>query len=407
MRIIILGSTGSIGTQTLDVVRGLRAGGHPVRIVGLAARGSTALLAEQAREFGAPALAVSDASADVACLPAGARVFRGADAAEELVRAVDADVVVAAMVGVAGLPATLAAIERGGRIALANKETLVAGGGLVTAAAAQSGAVLMPVDSEHSAVWQCLLGSRCDGAGAAMPPVAATHPALSRVEKIVLTASGGSLRDWPRVRLVHATPADALRHPTWTMGAKVTIDSASLMNKCLELIEAFWLFHLPAEKFDAVVHPQSIVHALVEMRDGSLLAQLGTPDMRTPIRLALTGPDRDAPQGPRLDVAALGGLEFRPVDAERYPAIALWRRCVPADRAAATTAGAILNAANEEAVAAFLHEKNADGKRLPFPRIVELARAALEAVRATPLRTISDLRAADSAAREFVRSAVG
>jgi 1-deoxy-D-xylulose-5-phosphate reductoisomerase len=413
MRIVLVGSTGSIGTQTLDVVEHLnavaeRAGDGPVfRVVGLAAGSNAALLAEQAARFGVPARAVAlaDTRADLPEFAGGvSAVRRGASAAEELVRAVEADLVVAAVVGAAGLPATLAAIELGRDVALANKETLVAAGSLVTerlhAHPASRRPALLPIDSEHSGVWQCLDGLRAgsDARACAPPPFGVS----SLVRRVTLTASGGPFRTWSAEQIARATPAEAIKHPTWSMGGKITIDSATLMNKSLELIEAHWLFDLAADQLDVLVHPQSIVHALVETVEGSVIAQLGVPDMRTPIQLALTHGRRRPAAGRRLDLAALGTLTFEPVDVGRFPAAAFWRRCISPE-ARGTTSGAILNAANEEAVHAFLKRS---GPAIAFARIAELAAAALDGITARPLRTLDDALSADAEAREFVRARI-
>lgn len=383
-RVIILGSTGSIGTQTLEVIERLsRApGGPPIRVVGLAAGRNAGLLFDQAARLDVRDLAL--ASRDGA--HAGANLRVGPDAAERLVREVPCDLVVAAMVGVSGLPATLAAVELGRHVALANKETLVAAGDLVVPLARRTGAALLPVDSEHSGVWQCLAGAGTH----ALPPFACP----AGVARVTLTASGGAFRDWTPAQIADATPADALRHPTWAMGRKVTIDSASLMNKALELIEAHHLFALPASRLGAILHPQSIVHALVEFADGSVVAQLGVPDMRTPIQVALSWPVRvDAPP-PRLDLAALARLEFRAVDDARYPAVGLALRTIEAGG----TSGAILNAANEACVDAFLAE------RIPFPKITALVADALAAIAPRPVLALADVLDADRAARAFVAS---
>lgn len=385
-RIIILGSTGSIGTSTLDVVEHLNhlhaRGEYPDRfdVVGLAAGHNHELLAEQAARFNCSntACSRSDSSA----------TFRGPTAALDLVHAVDCDLVMAAIVGSAGLPATLAAVELGRDVALANKETLVAAGALVVPAAVCSGSRLLPVDSEHSGVWQALMGIK-------PTPLAPPLKAPDVVRRVTLTASGGPFRTWSPDQIRHATREEALRHPTWSMGAKVTIDSASLMNKALELIEAHWLFELPPEKLGAVIHPQSIVHAIVELNDASVLAQLARPDMRTPIQAALTFPRRAEGVAPRLDLASLSRLEFEPPDPARFPALSLADLVMHRGQ----SSGAILNAANEEAVAAFLDS----ARDLAFHRIPELARDALETIPTSPLRDLSDLAEAESLARDLVR----
>jgi len=385
-RIIILGSTGSIGTSTLDVVAHLNQlharGEYPDRfdVVGLAAGHNSALLADQATRFNCPSTACSRSDSSA--------TFRGRSAALDLVRAVDCDLVMAAIVGSAGLPATLAAVELGRDVALANKESLVAAGALVIPAAVRSGSRLLPVDSEHSGVWQALMGIK-------PTPLAPPLKAPDVVRRVTLTASGGPFRTWSPEQIRRATREEALRHPTWSMGAKVTIDSASLMNKALELIEAHWLFELPPEKLGAVIHPQSIVHAIVELSDSSVLAQLACPDMRTPIQAALTFPRRSEGLAPRLDLASLSRLEFESPDPARFPALALADLVMHRGQ----SSGAILNAANEEAVAAFLDP----ARNLPFHRIPELAREALETLPLGPLRDLSDLAEAESLARDLVR----
>jgi len=384
-RLILLGATGSIGRSTLDVLRHLRATGGPrFRLAGVAAGRSADALAVIAEEFAEdqPALALADESADLVVPSAAqgthATVHRGPDAALQMIEQIarPGDFVMAAMVGFAGLAPTLAAIERGCTIGLANKETLVAAGALVTAAARRRGVALLPVDSEHSAIIQCLRDGSSRG-----------------VRRIVLTASGGPFRTWPAERIAQAPVEDALRHPTWTMGAKITIDSATMMNKALEVIEAHWLFDLPADRIEVVVHPQSIVHGFVEFDDGSVLAQLSPPDMRLPIQLALTWPERLDGCTPRLDFDALRSLQFEPVDHERFPAVGLAARVI--ERGG--TAGAILNAANEEAVSAYLR------RAVPFGRITALAAEALSAIRSEPIRSLADAERADKAARRFVR----
>jgi len=404
-RLIVLGSTGSIGTQTLEVVEHLNAlaarGESPIRyrIVGLAAGRNVAVLGDQSRRYPEADLAI--AHSDVRDLAIGEqglgasfsgrllRARHGPDAAERLVREVECDIVLAAMVGSAGLPATLAAVELGRDVALANKETLVAAGSLVIPAAFKSGSKLLPVDSEHCAAWQGLLAGRAD----CCPPMRC-GPEISRV---VLTASGGPFRTASVHETYHATAASALKHPTWQMGPKVTIDSASLTNKALEIVEAHWLFGLPGEKIGVLVHPQSIVHALVEFADGNVIAQLAAPDMRTPIQYALTHPHRPEGVSRKLDWSKLGTLEFTPPDRERFPAL----DCAYEIIAKGGTSGAVFNAANEQAVEAFL------AGRIPFGRITELSRAALESVGASPIRCLEDVHACDAEARRAVRADLG
>lgn len=387
-RVIILGSTGSIGTQALDVVSHVNAlhgqGRSPVafEVVGLAAGRNHGLLFEQARAHGVRELALSEAI-DV---PSGVHLRIGAESALRLVREVECDLVLAAMVGAAGLPATLAAAELGRDIALANKETLVAAGNLVVPTALCSGSRLLPVDSEHCGVWQCLMG-RC---GHVAPPFAAA----AHVKKITLTASGGPFRTWTREQMAAATLDQARRHPTWSMGDKVTIDSASLMNKALELIEAHWLFGVGPERLDAVIHPQSIVHAFVEYADCSTLAQLATPDMRTPIHGAMLYPHEVQGTGKTLDLTAMSQLTFEPVDERKFPAVAMAREVMKRGG----TSGAVFNAANEEAVSAFM------AGRIGFTRIGELVAGAIEAVREGDAATLAGVLGADSAARAWVRA---
>ncbi|MBL8875997.1 MAG: 1-deoxy-D-xylulose-5-phosphate reductoisomerase [Phycisphaerae bacterium] len=392
-RLLILGSTGSIGTQTLEVVahlNALHAGGlfHTAfEVVGLAAGRGAALLREQAGRFGVKHLALSEANGNS---PNGAIV--GPDAAERLVREVECDIVLASIVGSAGLPATLAAVELGRVVALANKETLVAAGALVVPAAHKSGAKLLPVDSEHAAVWQCLQASPGNG-----PVVPALKEAPAGVKKVTLTASGGPFRTWEKPRVQNATRAEALKHPTWSMGEKVTIDSASLMNKALEIIEAHWLFALPAEMIDAVVHPQSIAHAMVEFDDGSVVAQLAHPDMRGPIQQSLTFPHRVPSLVKPLDIAEVAtALQFEPPDRDKFPLLDLAARVIRAQG----TSGAILNGANEEAVYAFLRGE------IRFGRIAELVIDALDAIAPSPLHALDEAQAADRLARAHVRESL-
>eukprot|EP00752_Nemacystus_decipiens_P015046 g13402.t1 len=345
--------SGGYSNQRYDdsVVDHLSRNGMPIEVVGLAARSSTKLLIEQAKRFNVRHLAVADPASAAAlhqALPE-CNVFSGSDAASELVKQVDCTDVAAAIVGVAGLPATLAAVELGRRIHLSNKETLVAAGDLMTRAAAQSGATLLPVDSEHSAIFQCLAGVHAE-------------PRSKAVRRLVLTASGGAFRDRPLEEIPTATPEDALKHPTWDMGPKVTIDSATMMNKGLEMIEAHWLFGVPADKIQPMIHPQSLVHSLVEFVDGSVLAQMGPPDMRTPIQAAMTWPDRVSGCGDKLDWSRLSDLNFYPPCPERYPALELAYKALKLGG----TAPAILNAANEAAVQAFLERKIAFGRIVPL-----------------------------------------
>lgn len=336
-RIAILGSTGSIGRQTLDVIRQ-----HPdvFEVTLLVANNSVALLCEQALSFDAASVVICnerlyDETAS-ALQDKGIKVFSGMDSVCELVAADNVDIVVAAMVGFSGLRPTLAAIEAGKITAVANKETLVAAGAIVTAEAKRFNAPVLPVDSEHSAIFQCLLSAQGN-----------------RLSKIHLTASGGPFRNWDRDRIASATREDALRHPNWNMGAKITVDSATMMNKGFEVIEARWLFGVDAERINVVVHPESLVHSMVEFEDGAIIAQLGCPDMRQPIQFAMSFPERLPLDSGRLDFAAVGRLTFEAPDTARFPALGLAYDAL----ARGGNAPCALNAANEVAVAAFLAGK--------------------------------------------------
>ena len=349
-RLAILGSTGSIGTSCLDVVRH-RPGDFSV--AALVAGSSADVLRQQADEFSPSVAALAAPPEDDAGRASWPCEFvAGDEAIDAIVSGDDVDTVVAAIVGVAGLRSTLAAVEAGKRVALANKEAMVVAGPLVNAAAKASGATIVPVDSEHSALLQAIAAGGRD-----------------RVSRVILTASGGAFRGWPAEDLAAITPEQARQHPNWSMGEKITVDSATLMNKALEVIEAAWLFDLPPEQIDVVVHPQSIVHGLVEFVDGSVVAQLSPPDMRLPIQLALTWPDRVDCPIPRLDLATVGSLTFEPPDLERFPALRLAYDVL----AAGGTAGAVLNAANEAAVARFL------AGELQFPQIARLCETVLAA----------------------------
>lgn len=361
-RVVILGSTGSIGTQALDVIRARR---DRYEIVALAAGRNTELLAAQAREFDVPA----------------ARAVSALDAPEllaELASLPDADVVLNAVVGFAGLPATLSALEHGKRLALANKESLIAGGPVVAKARASGGGEIVPVDSEHSAVYQALRAGR-----------------PSEVNKVVLTASGGPFRGRRREELSRVTVADALAHPTWTMGPKITIDSSTLMNKGLEVIEAHELFGVDYDRIEVVVHPQSIIHGMVEFSDGATIAQLSMPDMRLPIGLALGAPERhDVPFGP-LDWAKVGSLTFEPPDLQAFP-------CLGLAYGAGRTGGAapaVLSGANEVAVEAFL------AGRMAWSEIAAVVSDVLQAGTGN-VEDVDDVLEADRVARERARAAI-
>jgi 1-deoxy-D-xylulose-5-phosphate reductoisomerase len=368
--VAVLGATGSIGTQALQIIRG-----HPhLQAVALSAHRSGGRLAELASDHGVSLLALTDEdAAGRAQTPPGARMLAGEDGLLSLVRESGADVVLNAIVGSAGLRATLASLESGADLALANKESLVAGGPLVIGVAARAGRRILPVDSEHSALWQCLDGAAPDS-----------------VEALVLTASGGPFRGWTAERLETVTPAQALEHPTWEMGAKITVDSATLMNKGLELIEAHELFGVPYDRIEVVVHPQSTVHALVRFRDGALLAHLGEPDMRVPISFALTYPDRAATPARRLDLDVPLSLDFMPPDTSAFPALRLAREAGEAGGTAPCT----LNAANEVAVQAFL-----DG-RLGFTGIAEVVERVLDRSDFLPVESLEQVLEADARARD-------
>ena len=369
---MILGATGSVGRQALDVV----ARRPDLELVGLSARRSVEPLLEAAVAYGVGRVAVTEPAA--AARAAGAfagEVLAGPDGLLRLVREAEADVVLNAVVGAAGLAASLATLEAGADLALANKESLIAGGPLVLAALARSGRRLLPVDSEHSAVLQCLGGVDGDGP-----------------EGIVLTASGGPFRGRTTDELADVTRSEALAHPTWAMGAKITVDSATLMNKGLEVIEAHLLFGVPYDRIEVVVHPQSIVHGLVRLRDGALLAHLGCPDMCVPISYALTYPERAATTAPRLDLTQAFSLDFEPPDLDTFRCLALAREAGEAGG----TAPCVLNAANEAAVDAFL-----DG-RIRFLDIAALVAGALERVAAEPVVSLAQLAEADATARAAV-----
>ncbi|MBR4774960.1 MAG: 1-deoxy-D-xylulose-5-phosphate reductoisomerase [Bacteroidales bacterium] len=329
----ILGSTGSIGTQTLDVVRQ-----HPdrFRVFMISANSSAARLVEQALAFQVPHVVICNPEkyGEVrSALPDSVQVHLGIQAACDLVQAPEVDEVVAAMVGFSGLQPTLSAIRAGKTIALANKETLVAAGELVMGEAARYGASIYPVDSEHSAIFQCLAAAQGN-------PVAGIH----------LTASGGPFRSWSVQQIASARKEDALKHPNWEMGAKITIDSATMMNKGFEVIEAKWLFNVPAGKIHVVVHPESVIHSMVEFEDGAVIAQLGAPDMRVPIALALSYPERLPLDGKRLDFSTLKGLTFEEPDLEKFPCLSLAFDAI----GRGGNIPCAMNAANETAVAAYL-----------------------------------------------------
>lgn len=383
-RVSILGSTGSIGENTLDLVR--RAAPGDMEIVALTANTNAKALAEQAIEFNAEYVAIADPAAanELRTRLSGTSVDIGIGA-EALIEAGQrsADFTMAAIIGAAGLRPTLAAVGQGNHVGLANKECLVCGGALFMQRVAKSGATLLPVDSEHNAIFQVLETDQPKG-----------------VKRLILTASGGPFLD-PNCDLSGVKRADALKHPTWDMGAKITIDSATLMNKGLELIEASYLFNRPSSEIDVVVHPQSIIHSMVEYIDGSVLAQLGSPDMRTPIAYALGWPDRMVAPVERLDLTKLSGLTFFEPDTKRFPALRLAREALEAGGQGAN----VLNAANEVAVAEFLHE------RIAFTAISDIVEQTLDVLAKDPdfgksPKTVSGILSMDARARATAHSLI-
>ncbi|MGI9082149.1 MAG: 1-deoxy-D-xylulose-5-phosphate reductoisomerase [Thermoleophilaceae bacterium] len=374
-RILIIGSTGSIGTQALDVV----SQSDSLEVVGLAAHSNVEAVLEQAATYGVGrvALADPDAAARAAEAWTDGDVVAGAEGLVSLITDTDCDLVLNALVGFAGLGPTVAALGEGIDLALANKESLVVGGELVMALAEATGAQILPVDSEHSALFQLIEGQ---------PP--------GTVDRLVLTASGGPFRGRSAAELAGVSREEALAHPTWDMGGKITVDSATLMNKGLELIEAHHLFGVPYDRIDVVVHPQSIVHSLIQLNDGASLAHLGYPDMRVPISYALHHPERADVAVETLDLAALGELTFEAPDTETFACLRLAQEAA----AAGGTAPCVLNAANEVAVHSFL------AGELDFPGIAGVIERTLEALPARPVRHFSDLYAADGEARELAGS---
>lgn len=376
-KIVLLGSTGSIGTQSLDVIR---AQGYEV--LALAAGRSVDKMLSQISQFAPKAVAMADEKAAevlrtrLAGVTGAPRVYSGKDGLVALARMEEADVVLNAVVGIAGLPATLAALQAGHDVALANKESLVTGGYLVTNAAKENGAKLLPVDSEHSAIFQCLQDE---------------YSARS-LQKILLTASGGPFFGKTRQELERVTKADALRHPNWAMGAKITIDSASLMNKGLELIEAVWLFGLRPEQVQIVVQRQSVIHSMVQFSDHSILAQLGVPDMRIPIQYALTWPQRGAAIAPELDFTQLRQLTFDTADEETFRCLAACKKAI----AKGSLGPCAANGANEEAVRLFLEDK------IPFLKIGELVEGIVDSEAWGGTYTLDDVYECDRMARAYV-----
>lgn len=381
--IALLGSTGSIGTQTLDIVAQYP---DQFRIVGLASGRNVEMLSQQIRQFRPEIAAICEeeklpalkqAVADLNPQPI---LLAGEAGVIEVARYSAAQTVVTGIVGCAGLLPTIAAIEAGKDIALANKETLIAGGPVVLPLVEKHGVRLLPADSEHSAIFQCLQGVPSGG-----------------LRRILLTASGGAFRDWPVEKLSSVTVADALKHPNWSMGRKITIDSATLMNKGLEVIEAHFLFGMEYDRIDIVIHPQSIIHSLIELQDTSVLAQLGWPDMRLPLLYALSWPERIYTDWPQLDLVKAGNLTFREPDHEKYPCMQL---AYAAGRAGGSMP-AVLNAANEQAVALFLEEKI---KFLDIPRLIEKACDRHQADNCSN-PSLDDIVAADRWARQEVLAA--
>ena len=380
-RVVLLGATGSIGQSALRVIAAQK---NRLKLIGIAARSDWRKLAEIAREFSVRDAAIDDPAAYAeakksGAFPMGTRLLQGQAGLVELAALPEANVVLVAVVGTAGLGPAMAALAAKKHVALASKEILVLAGKFVMEAARRAGTRILPVDSEHNAVSQCLEG----------------HPS-SAVRRILLTASGGAFRDWPAARLEHATPADALRHPNWAMGPKITVDSATLANKGLELIEAQWLFGLKPDQCGAVLHPQSIVHCLVEFNDGAMLAQLCPPSMTFPIQHALLHPDRPAGVSAPLDFSRLVSLEFRPVDEERFPMLGLARRVMETGGAAP----AVFNAANEVAVGAFL------GSRIPFLAISRIVEQTVALVPNFEPASLDAVLEADAEARRVAASEI-
>lgn len=382
-KLSLLGSTGSIGTQTLDVVRNLQAQGKEIRVEALAARSSVKLLEEQAREFRPSVVAVYDEKAAVSLRESlrdtGISVLAGMEGLCEAAAWETADTTLNAVVGMVGLEPTLAAVRGKKILALANKETLVAGGAMVMEEVRQTGGTLLPVDSEHSAIFQCLQGC----------------PGKEALDKLILTASGGPFFGKTREELETVTREQALRHPNWEMGAKITIDSATMMNKGLEVIEASWLFGVPEDKIDVVIHRESIIHSMIQYRDNAVMAQLGVPDMAVPIQYALTYPERLPSPAGELNLWELQKLTFYPPDGESFPCLELCREALR--RGGLVPAAA--NGANEQAVALFLEGKISF---LEIPRLVE---AAMNRQAAGEV-TLEQVLAADREARAFVQASV-
>lgn len=376
MRIALLGSTGSIGVQTLDVVEAWK---EEMEVIALTAHRNWELLAEQARHFEPDCVVIADEnyykelSEALADLPI--KVYAGAEAVAQVAAATNVDVVVNALVGYAGMLPSLAAVEAGKKLALANKESLVVAGDIIIERALQNRAPIVPIDSEHSAIYQCLVGE------------------VSAPRRLILTASGGPFRRTPAEELYKVSAAEALKHPNWSMGAKITIDSATLVNKGFEVIEAHWLFGMPAERIDVVVHPQSVIHSMVEFEDGAIKAQLGTPDMHLPIQYALRAPLREHSEEERFDFLKNPTLTFEQVDNERFPMLSVAYDCLRRGGNAAC----VMNGANEVAVAAFLRGE------IGFMDIPRVICGSLERVDFIGRPTLDDYIATDGVARSVAR----
>lgn len=376
MRIALLGSTGSIGVQTLDVVEAWK---EEMEVIALTAHRNWELLAEQARHFEPDCVVIADENyykelcEALADLPI--KVYAGAEAVTQVAAASNIDVVVNALVGYAGMLPSLAAVEAGKKLALANKESLVVAGDIIIERALQNRAPIVPIDSEHSAIYQCLVGE------------------VSAPRRLILTASGGPFRRTPAEELYRVSAAEALKHPNWSMGAKITIDSATLVNKGFEVIEAHWLFGMPAERIDVVVHPQSVIHSMVEFEDGAIKAQLGTPDMHLPIQYALRAPLREHSEEERFDFLKNPTLTFEQVDNERFPMLSVAYDCLRRGGNAAC----VMNGANEVAVAAFLRGE------IGFMDIPRVICGSLERVDFIGRPTLDDYIATDGVARSVAR----
>lgn len=376
MRIALLGSTGSIGVQTLDIVEAWK---EEMEVTALTAHRNWELLAEQARHFEPDCVVIADEShykelsEALADLPI--KVYAGSEAVAQVAAATNVDVVVNALVGYAGMLPSLSAVEAGKKLALANKESLVVAGDIIIERALQNRVPILPIDSEHSAIYQCLVGE------------------VSAPRRLILTASGGPFRRTPAEELYKVTAAEALKHPNWSMGAKITIDSATLVNKGFEVIEAHWLFGMPAERIDVVVHPQSVIHSMVEFEDGAIKAQLGTPDMHLPIQYALRAPLREHSEEERFDFFKNSTLTFEQVDNERFPMLSVAYDCL---RRGGNSA-CVMNGANEVAVAAFLRGE------IGFMDIPRVITEALERVDFIARPTLDDYIATDGVARRVAR----